>query len=290
MKKFLYGLLWILPALAVLGIFTLYPAGRTVDMSFYARYNYFRDAVFERGLSNYVYLWNDPDFWKAVRNTLFYVGFTLPLSVLFGLGIALALNGPARLRRLFQTVYFLPFVTSSVAVALVWNWMFHSTHGLLNFLLESVGISPRAWLEDPDWARWALVILGVWKSTGYNVLIFLTGLQTIDEQYSRSAALDGAGFLQRTWYVTLPLLSPTLLFVSVISAIQCFKMFDLPYTLFRNSVGPSSCGMTLVYYVYEKFYNQHHYGIASAAVLVLFAVISACNLIQFRIGRRRVHY
>lgn len=290
MKRFAVGILWLSPLLILLGLFTVWPALRTVDMSFYTRYNYFRDLVFERGLDNYAYLWNDPEFWRSLDNTFFYTAWTLPLSVGIGLALALALNAIGPFKRLFQTIYFLPFVTSTVAIALVWNWIFHLDHGLLSAMLQGVGLDPIPWLRDPQWARVSLVILGVWKSAGYNVLIFLTGLQTIDAQYNRSAAVDGAGFWRRTFFITLPLLSPTLLFVCVISAINCFKVFDLPFILFRSTPGPSNCGMTLVYYIYEKFYNQHHYGIASAAVLLLFGFITLFNLIQFRLARRTIHY
>lgn len=290
MKKLAYGLIWLSPVIAVLAVFTLYPAYKTVDMSIYTRYNYFRNLVFERGFENYRYLVEDRDFWKAMGNTLFYLGWTMPLSMGLGLAGAIALNGSIRFKRFFQTVYFLPFVTSTVAVALVWNWIFHSRHGLINGLLASVGVEAIGWLQDPYWGRIALVIVGVWKSAGYNLLIFLTGLQTIDGNFRRAAEADGAGFWQRTYRITVPLLSPSILFVAVITAINCFKVFDMSYMLFRNTSGPSQCGLTLVYYVYEKFYNQHHYGIASAAVVVLFVIITGFNLIQFRIGRSKVHY
>lgn len=290
MKKLAYGLIWLSPVIAVLAVFTLYPAYKTVDMSFYTRYNYFRNLVFERGFENYRYLVEDRDFWKAMGNTLFYLGWTMPLSMGLGLAGAIALNGSIRFKRFFQTVYFLPFVTSTVAIALVWNWIFHSRHGLINGFLASVGMEAIGWLQDPYWGRIALVIVGVWKSAGYSLLIFLTGLQTIDGNFRRAAEADGAGFWQRTYRITIPLLSPSILFVAVITAINCFKVFDMSYMLFRNTPGPSQCGLTLVYYVYEKFYNQHHYGIASAAVVVLFVIITGFNLVQFRIGRSKVHY
>lgn len=289
-RSFLPATLCLAPAAALLLLFTVAPIFRTFDMSFYTSYNYFKDIVYARGLGNYEYLLRDGEFRAAVKNTVVYVAAVLPISLALSLFLALLLNSGVRLKRLFQTIYFLPFVTSAAAVSLVWNWIYHSQYGLLNYALGLLGISPVPWLLSPRWSMVALVVLGVWKSLGYNIVIFLAGLQNIDARYLRAASADGAAPWQRTLKVTLPLLSPTIFFVSVVTLINSFKVFDLVYVLFGKQPGPLNSCLTMGYYIFEKFYNQSHYGIASAAVVALYALILTLGFLQLRFGKNRVHY
>lgn len=289
-RSFIRGMVYIMPALILLILFTLYPLIRTIDMSFYIQYNYFKDLVFERGLSNYHYLIHDSEFIKALRNTFIYVISVMPLSIILSLLMAILLNSKIKFKKFFQTIYFLPFVTSTVAISIVWNWIYHSEYGVINYLLGLVGINPIKWLLDPKSSMVSLIIMSVWKGLGYNIIIFLAGLQNIDEQYYRASRIDGATSWQRTLKVTLPLLSPTIFFISVITLINSFKVFDQIYALFGKQPGPLNSCLSMVYYIYEKFYNQFHYGIASAAVVVLYIIILVLNFIQFRINHKKVHY
>ncbi|MHC1750634.1 MAG: carbohydrate ABC transporter permease [Cellulosilyticaceae bacterium] len=289
-QSFIRGLLYIMPALVLLMLFTLYPLIKTIDMSFYIQYNYFKDLVFERGLGNYSYLVHDKEFIKAVKNTFIYVISVMPLSILLSLFMAILLNSKIKFKKLFQTIYFLPFVTSTVAISIVWNWIYHSDYGVINYLLGLIGISPIKWLLDPKWAMVSLVIMSVWKSLGYNIIIFLAGLQNINAQYYKASRIDGATPWQRTMKVTLPLLSPTIFFICVITLINSFKVFDQIYALFGKQPGPLNSCLSMVYYIYEKFYNQFHYGIASAAVVVLYIIILILNVVQFKISNKKVHY
>ncbi|MFT9077338.1 carbohydrate ABC transporter permease [Ethanoligenens sp.] len=178
----------------------------------------------------------------------------------------------------------MPFVTSVVAISIVWRWIFHSQYGLINYFLGLIGIPAVKWLIDPNFAMPALVILAVWKGLGYNIVIFLAGLQNIDERYYLAARIDGASGWQRFKRLTVPLLSPTTLFVSIIAIISSFKVFDEVYALFGGQMGPSGSAETMVYYIYSKFYGSWNFGVASAAAYVLFLVIFVFTLIQLKLG------
>lgn len=209
-RSFVKGILFLSPAIVLLLIFMVYPIFRTMDMSFYTSYNYFKDEVYERGLGNYRYLLEDQEFQTALKNTVVYVLGVMPASILLSLLLAILLNSKIRFKALFQTIYFLPFVTSTVAIAIVWRWIYNSEYGILNSVLKLFGVDPIKWLLDPHWTMLSLIILGIWKSLGFNIIVFLAGLQNIDEQYDKAARIDGATTFQRVRRVTLPLLSPTI--------------------------------------------------------------------------------
>lgn len=191
----------------------------------------------------------------------------------------------------FRTLYFLPFVSSMVAVSIVWRWIFHHDYGLMNYFLSAAGISPVNWLNDPNWAMPSLILLSVWKGLGYNVVLFLAGLQNINQQYIHAARIDGAPKWRRFWHITVPLLSPTTFFITIISMIASFKIFDEIYSLFGARPGPAQSALTIVYYIYQKKFNgEYQYGIAAAAAYALFFVTFVFTLIQLWIGRKRVHY
>ncbi|APH14810.1 binding--dependent transport system inner membrane component family protein [Clostridium sporogenes] len=290
LKSFLKGIMYIAPAFVLLLIFNIYPIIKSFDMSFYTRYNYYKDIVYVRGLDNFYYIFSDKEFLTAMKNTFIYVLYVMPISIILSLIIAILLNSNIKFRGFFRTVYFIPFITSTVAISMVWRWMYHADHGIINYLLQVIGLSPVKWLSDPKWAMPSLIILSVWKSLGYNIVIFLAGLQNIDEQYNLAAKLDGANKWQRIKNITVPLLSPTIFFVCIMTLISSFKVFGEIFALFDKQPGPLNSCLAMVYYIYNKFYNQYQYGIASAAVFVLFIIISLFNFIQFYIGKKKVEY
>lgn len=290
LKSFLKGIMYIAPAFVLLLIFNIYPIIKSFDMSFYTRYNYYKDIVYTRGLENFYYIFSDKEFLTAMKNTFIYVLYVMPISIILSLLIAILLNSNIKFRGLFRTVYFIPFITSTVAISMVWRWMYHADHGIINYLLHVIGLSPVKWLSDSKWAMPSLIILSVWKSLGYNIVIFLAGLQNIDEQYNLAAKLDGANKWERIKNITVPLLSPTIFFVCIMTLISSFKVFGEIFALFDKQPGPLNSCLTMVYYIYNKFYNQYQYGIASAAVFVLFIIISLFNFIQFYIGKKKVEY
>ncbi|RLL46967.1 sugar ABC transporter permease [Oceanobacillus piezotolerans] len=289
-KSTLKGFLYLLPALLILIIFNIYPIIRSFLMSFYTDYDYFNDIVHEYGFDNFIAIFQDPNFITALKNTGIFVLGVVPISIFLSMGIAVLLNNKIKLAGFFRTIYFLPFVTSVVAVSIVWSWIYHSDYGLLNYFLGWFGIDPIAWLNDPNYAMPALIIMSIWKGLGFNIIIFLAGLQNIGEQYYLAAKVDGASAWKRFTNITLPLLSPTIFFVSIISIINGFKVFDEVFALFNGRPGPANSALTVVYYIYQKFYEEWQFGLASTAAFVLFIIIFIFTIIQLVIGRRFVHY
>ena len=238
---------------------------------------------------NYLGLWQSEFFWEVVRHTLLFVLLAVPASVIASLALALLVNTTLRGVTFFRTVYFLPVVSSMIAVALVWSWMFNPRYGLLNTLLHSLfGIQGPAWLDDTTWALPAMVIVTVWKGLGYSMVIFLAGLQNIPGDLYHAATLDGAGAWRRFRHITLPLLSPTTFFVLVVTLINAFQVFEQTYVLTKG--GPANSTVTLSYYVYQNAFQFFHMGMAAAVSYVLFALLFGVTLLQFRLQRRWVFY
>lgn len=289
-KSTMKAWLYILPMMLIIFTFNLYPIIKSFAMSFYTDYNFYEDVVHAYGFGNFATILQDSDFYLAIRNTFVFVLGVVPISIALSLGIALLLNQIKFLSGFFRTVYFLPFVTSTVAISLVWNWLYHRNYGLMNYFLGWFGIDPIHWITDPDYSMLALVIMAVWKGLGFNIILFLVGLNNIDETYYKAAKVDGASGFKQFWNITLPLLGPTVFLVSVLGVINSFKVFDEVYALFQAKPGPAKSTLTIVYYLYEKFYTEYQYGIAAAAGVVLFVIILAVTLIQFAYNRKFVHY
>jgi multiple sugar transport system permease protein len=190
-----------------------------------------------------------------------------------------------RLRGLFRTVYFTPFVTTLVAIAVVWRYLYHPRYGLLNYLLGHVGIGPVDWLGDPRWAMPAIILMAIWKNFGYNMLIFIAGLQSVPEELYEAARIDGAGALRRFWHVTIPQLAPTFLFVGVVTMIGYFQLFAEPYVM--TAGGPLRATTSLVLFMYEEGFRWWRMGVAAAIAFVLFGIILLWTLLQMRLQRER---
>ncbi|WP_261807624.1 carbohydrate ABC transporter permease [Paenibacillus sp. N3.4] len=191
------------------------------------------------------------------------------------------------MRRFIQTAYFLPLVTSVIAVSMTWRWIFHTEYGVLNAMLGWIGISPIGWLTTPQWALPSLIMFSIWRSLGYNIVLFWVGLQSIHPQYDKAARVDGVTRWRRFTRVTLPLLAPTLLYVVIISMLHAFKTFDEVYALYGGKAGPMDSAMTVVFYIFRKFYGESEYGIASAAAYVLFVITFGLTMVQLWIFRRK---
>ena len=282
--------LYLLPMLVITITFNIWPIINSFLMSLYTKYDFYTDKVSAWGFDNFVYLWNDPDFHLAVRNTLVFVVGVVPITVILSLIIALLLNQVKIISGFFRTVYFLPFVTSTGAIAMVWNWMFHSNYGLINYFMGWFGIHPINWLTDPHYALLALIIMSIWKSLGFNIILFLVGLNNIDHGYYEAAEIDGANARQRFWNITIPMLSPITFLVSVNGIIGSFKVFDEIFALFQGTPGPGKADLTIVYYLYQKFYTEYKYPIAAASGVVLFFLILLVTLVQLWYSRKHVHY
>jgi multiple sugar transport system permease protein len=273
--KYFKSNIWINFAL-ILVIYVLIETGMAGDKSFFA---FFVDAK-DKNL-----------FFKSLSNTFYYVFLTVPITIILSLGIALLLNSNIKFKIFFRTAYFIPFVTSVVAVSLVWKWIFNDEYGLLNYILSWFNVSPIRWLKDEKWTIPTIAIVSIWKQLGYDAIIFLAGLQNIDKFYYEAAEVDGANSWQKFSKITWPLLSPTTFFLLIVSIIGAFKVFAQIYVLYDGLPGPyNNSGLTMVYYVFDLFYRQQRMGLASAAAYLLFAVILVFTLIQFKVGNKVVEY
>ena len=275
--------LYLLPALLILGMFQMYPILKSFFMGFYTEFDYLNDIVYQWGFDNFQKVLEDPDFLLALKNTCKLVLFAAPASLGTSLLFAVLLNSNIYCRKFFQSVYFLPFVTSMVAVSIVWAWMLNKDFGLVNAFLSIFGVSKKAWLTDQNMTLPILIVLSVWKGLGYRVIIFLAGLQNIDQRYYQAARTDGAHSARRFFHITLPLLKPTLLFLSITTVIDIFKTFDEVYIMYGNDTGPLKSGLTIVYYIFNKFYRHWEFASAAAAAFLLFLIILGITLIQFMI-------
>lgn len=240
------------------------------------------------GLGNYARLFRDPLFYKALWNTMRYTLMSVPVGQVISLTLALALNTRLRFRNLYRLAFFLPLLTMPVAIAVVWKWIYNPDFGLLSQLLRPLGFPRVAWLGEARWAMPALVVIALWRQSGYGMVIFLAGLQNIPRTYYEAAQVDGANRWQQFWYITLPLLTPTLFFSLVTALIDSFQVFDLVFVMTRG--GPLNSTRTLVYNIYEDAFRYFHMGYATATSWVLFLIILAVTIIQWRAQRRWVHY
>jgi multiple sugar transport system permease protein len=286
MKKWGWPCLFILPCLVGLLIFTYAPVFMSLGLSF-CYWNLLGHPQFV-GLDNYIDVLQDPLFWKTLNNTVIFVVSTVSLEVVLALALAVLLTQALRCVGLFRTLFFLPFITPLVSVSLVWGWMYDPRFGLLNELIKLLGGQPIAWLYDPHWAMAAIILLRVWKDMGYNMVILLAGLQGIPMHLYESAALDGANAWQRFVKITLPMLTPTLFFVVMVSLINAFQSFDTVYLLTQG--GPQNSTQVLVYWLFQNAFQFYKIGPASAIAYILFLIILAITLIQWWTRKRWVLY
>jgi multiple sugar transport system permease protein len=277
------------PALFLIGIFFFLPVAASLllsvtDFDIYG----VADPLATRfvGFRNYSRLLATPDFWNALKNTLYFAFVGGPLTIAVSLGAALLLNSKlVRFKGLFRTIYFTPFVTTLVAVAIVWRYLYHTQYGLFNFVLGKFGVSPIDWLGDPHWAMPAIILMAVWKSFGYNMLIFIAGLQAIPEELYDAAEIDGASTSRQFFSITLPMLTPTLVFVGVVTMIGYFQLFGEACVMTLG--GPLRSTTSVVLLMYEEGFRWWRMGYAAAIAFVLFIVILLATLVQFRLQKER---
>ena len=281
------GFLFLAPAMFVLGVFFFLPILAALllsltDFDIYA----LADSENARfvGWANYRRLLQDRLFWTALGNTFYFVGVGGPLTVVVSLSAALLVSSKlTRFRGLWRTVFFAPVVTTLVAVAVVWRYLYHSRYGTLNYTLASMGIGPIDWLGDPRWAMPAIILLAVWKNFGYNMVIFVAGLQSIPEDMYDAARIDGAGAWHTFWHIKLPLLAPTFFFVGVTTMIGYFQLFAEPYVMTQG--GPLHSTYSIVLYMYEEGFRWWNIGFASSIAFVLFLIVLAGTIVQLRLQR-----
>ena len=277
--------LFVAPALAAIALFLFVPVVASLLLSFtdFDIYAVANPANLRFvGLGNYGALLGDPLFARALRNTLYYVAVGGPLSVAASLVAALLVNARfARFRPLFRTAFFLPVVTTLVAIAVVWRYLYHPRVGLVNQLLAHLGIAPIDWLGDPLWAMPAIIAMSIWKNFGFNMVIFVAGLQAIPERLYEAASLDGAGPWRQFRHVTLPMLAPTALFVAVMTMIGGFQLFAEPYVMTQG--GPSNATLSIVLLMFQEGFRFWNMGYAAAVAFVLFAILLVATALQLKL-------
>jgi multiple sugar transport system permease protein len=288
MRRIEPGWAFVAPALALIVVFFVVPVVASAllsltDFDIYAVAS--RANLRIVGLENYRRLTSDPLFWVALRNTAVFVVVAGPFSIGLSLAAALLVNArTVRFRALFRTIFFLPVVTTLVAIAVVWRYIYHPRFGLLNYALGAVGIGPVDWLGDPRFAMPAIILMAVWKNFGFNMVIFVAGLQSIPERLYEAARVDGAGATSQFRWITLPMLAPTFLFVLVITMIGYFQLFAEPYVMTQG--GPAHATLSLVMLMYLQGFRWWTMGYAAALAFILFAIILALTLVTLRLQKR----
>jgi multiple sugar transport system permease protein len=281
LRKARWVAFFLAPGLAGLLVFTIIPILASLVLTFY-EWDLLTPPQFV-GFRNFLRLFGDRNFWAALTHTLAFIAGYVPLVVVCALGLALALNVSLRGIGVIRTVFFFPVVSSWVAVALLWSWLFNPRFGLINYLLSLIGITGPGWLFDPAWAMSAIIITSVWKDLGFVLVLFLAGLQAIPNDYYEAASLDGANPWSRFRFVTLPLLAPTTFFVIIISLINSFQVFDQVWVMTQG--GPAGATTVLVEQIVRHAFSYGEMGYAAAISWVLFLLVLSATLIQFRVQR-----
>lgn len=275
------------PAISAIFIFFFLPVIAAFIISFtdfdiYALGNF--SSVRFIGFKNYIKLFEDPLFYIALKNTFYFVIVAGPLSIAVSLGAALLLNSKLiKYKAIFRLSYFIPVVTTLVAVAIVWRFIYHPKFGIINYLLSIVGISPVDWLGEPSTAMPAIILMSVWKGFGYNMIIFIAGLQNIPEDLYEAASIEGATGWQKFKSITLPMLAPTTLFISIITMIGYFQLFAEPYVMTQG--GPLNSTLSIVQFMYQEGFRWWNMGYSASIAFVLFFIIFIGTIIQFKVQK-----
>jgi multiple sugar transport system permease protein len=281
------------PSFLGLLIFEIWPILQTFYFSF-TEWGVFGNYEW-KGLDNYRTLLEDPDFPLALRNTLTYMFLTVAIGVAISIVLAVLLNQKIRGISIYRTLYFLPVITMPAAVGIVWRWLYNSDYGLINHVLGAMGMQEVRWLTDPSLALYSIIVVGVWSSIGYNMVLLLAGLQTIPREYYEAASVDGAGAAPRFFRITLPLLSPTIFFVTIIQLINSLQVFDLIYLMVgAPEVATASPAIretqSLVYIFFKNSFVSNNQGYGAAVIVVLFLLILGLTATGLRSQKRWVHY
>lgn len=288
-KNWIFAYAFIAPLLIGITIFTLIPIGQSFYLSL-TKWDGVKDPIFI-GFENFKTLFADTEFFQEVKNTFVFVFTSVPISICISLIYANFLNAKIRGLTIFRVIYFLPNVTMSIVITLIWSLMFNSRFGAINNVLDKLFHIRPMWLTDKNLIMVVVVAVAVWSSIGYNIVILLAGLQNVPRVYYEAAELDGAGGVARFLHITVPLVSPTVFFLLVTSLINAFNSFDLVYMFTRNAEGPVRDAVkTMVYSIYDTGFTKFNMGYASSKAIILFAVIMVITAIQMILQKKWVHY
>jgi multiple sugar transport system permease protein len=286
-KALLTGLLFISPWIVGFIIFRVYP----FFASLYYSFTFYPVLQSPRwvGLANFINLMDDPRFLTSLYNSTYYAAFAVPLGTVVGILLAMLLNMRVRGLSAFRTIFFLPSITPVVATAIVWLWMFNPRNGIVNFVLGLVGIRGPGWMGSPEWAKPALILMSLW-GLGGAVVIYLAALQSVPRELLEASELDGANGRQRIWHVTLPMISPVILFNVITGLIGAFQFFTEVHVMTGGSGGPADATLMMSIYLWQSAFQFFKMGYASAQAWVLFLIIVVFTIILFRISGRLVYY
>lgn len=282
-KNTLTALSFIAPNFIGFFLFTLVPVVFSLILAF-MEWDSFSSPEFV-GMKNFSKMLWDDTFWISLKNTFLYTIGVVPLTLVCSLGLAILLNKKVRGMKFFRTAFFFPYVTSLVAIAVVWNMLFHPTMGPINQFLKFFIENPPGWTSSSDWALTAIIIVSVWRGMGYYMILYLAGLQSVPKELYEAASIDGANKWQQFRNVTLPSLRPTTFFVSIMLVINCFKIFDLVQVM--TAGGPGRATNVLVYQIYNEAFVKFNFGYASAIAMVLFVIVLGITVIQFKWNQRQ---
>ncbi|MCB5873638.1 sugar ABC transporter permease [Blautia producta] len=280
-----WGIVFILPQLISLVCLGIIPIVIAFVLSFFD-WNGFSSPVFT-GFQNFKAVFTDPDTAIAIKNTLIYSVIYVPCSIALSLGLAMLLN-KAWGKMFYRAFFFLPQIVTSVGIAVVWSWIYQPQFGILNMILRFLGIEGKEWLRDPSTAMGAVIVMSIWWGLGYNIVLFLAGLQNVPKTYVDAAKIDGANERQVFFNITIPLISPTTLLVTITTMINAFQVFDQMFLL--TSGGPAKKTYTMAIHIYQTAFKSYELGKASTAALILFFVVVAVSVIQFKLSDKWVHY
>lgn len=285
----IWGWVFIFPTMLGLVVLNIIPIIQTIYQSFFKTGSFGRGNIFV-GLDNYKNMIQDGAVWQSLLNTFKYAAVEVPLSIIIALVLAVMLNRKMRGRTVYRTIYFLPMVVAPAAVAMVWRWLFNSEFGLINKILHTLGIGSVNWLSDPKISVYIVALVGVWSVIGYNMVLFLAGLQEIPRDFYEASEIDGANVFQQFFNITLPQISPTMFFVLITRIIASFQVFDMILMMVDRSSPALPKTQSLVYLFYRYAFIENNKGYGSAIVVLLLAIIMVITVIQMVLQKKWVHY
>ncbi|MDD3206363.1 MAG: sugar ABC transporter permease [Lachnospiraceae bacterium] len=288
-SEFIWGWLFILPTMLGLIILNIIPIFQTVYQSFFKTGAFGKGNIFI-GLDNYTKMFADTAVWQALWNTFKYAIIEVPFSIAIAIVLAVLLNRKMKGRTVYRTIYFLPMVAAPAAVAMVWRWLYNSEFGLLNHALNSIGLKSVNWISNPNIAFISIAVVGIWSVIGYNMVLFLAGLQEIPRDYYEAAEIDGASPVKQFFNITLPLISPTMFFVTVTRIIGALQVFDSIYMMMDKTNPAFAKTQSLVYLFYKYSFMEANKGYGSAIVMLLLVVIMIITVIQMACQKKWVNY
>lgn len=271
--------LYLAPAFILIAVFFLWP----LINAFVLAFTYEGQVTLE----NFTYVLHDPIFWESLKNTTKFVLAVIPATTIISLALAMALHSKLKGTKVFETIFFLPYVTSAIAIGISWQLMFHTDYGTLNNILTTFGFEAVPWLSSQEFAMLSVIIFGIWRGLAFNIIILLTGLRQIDQDLYRASSVDGASKWQQFKSVTLPQLNPTITFVVLIGMIHAFKVYNEVVALFGTvTAGPGNSATTIVYYIYDAMYTKFDYNLAAAASVILLIIILLFTLLQSYVTKK----